>query len=124
VLPEQQEWLLGGQGNMTAYLPGVAVGDVGYAARAQAELTLDVLGFELKPRIFGEYGFATLQNPVAGQVTARQSLADAGAEVAIKFGKIFEGSVAWAKSIDEQGISQAELDAAKANIYFRIAAKL
>ena len=124
ILPEQQEWLLGGLGSMTAYLPGVAVGDVGYVARAQAELNLDVSGFEVTPRLFGEYGFATFQNPAAGQVSERQSLGDVGVEVAFKLGKTFEGSVAWAKSVYDEGISQSELDAAKANVYFRIAAKI
>ncbi|HVT37320.1 MAG TPA: ShlB/FhaC/HecB family hemolysin secretion/activation protein, partial [Nevskiaceae bacterium] len=124
VLPEQQEWLLGGLGSMTAYLPGVAIGDVGYSARAQAEFNLDVAHFELVPRAFFEYGYATFQNPSAGETSQRQTLSDVGAELAFKWGKLFEGSVAWAAPVDHSGIAQSELDAQRANVYFRIAAKL
>lgn len=34
-LPEGEEWLLGGMDRLNAWLPGVAVGDLGYYARAQ-----------------------------------------------------------------------------------------
>ncbi|MGQ0698735.1 MAG: ShlB/FhaC/HecB family hemolysin secretion/activation protein [Panacagrimonas sp.] len=123
-LPEQQQWVIGGVGNVEAYLPGVAAGDTGGLARAQIELTSIPLGaFTLTPRVFAEYGFATFENDIAGQESDDQTLADAGVSLSFTYGKYLDGSVSYAESFEEDGIPQEVLDQADANVFFRIGAK-
>lgn len=130
-LPEQQEQVLGGIGNLSAWLPGVAVGDSGYVMRAQTEYTWYVYGFELKPRGFVEYGSTRLQH--AGVISdvlfaqtianSRQSLADAGVELGFKIAHLIDGAVSYASGFHDDGVDQTILDRSRADIYFRAAVK-
>ena len=123
-VPEQQQWVMGGVGNMEAYLPGVATGDSGGLARLQLEATvLDLGSFKLVPRVFAEYGFTRLENPFLGQPDGTQSLADAGVALGIAFGKYLEASVSYAESFEEDGIDEAVLENADANMFFQVGAK-
>ncbi|MGH8457367.1 MAG: hypothetical protein ACRETE_10305, partial [Stenotrophobium sp.] len=124
-VPEQQQWVLGGVGNLTSSLPGVAVGDKGYLARAFTEVALpSVYGVSFTPKIFVEQGGAKFSNPAAiGQIAGTQKLVDVGGELGFKFTKFVDGSFAYAHAFRERDISPATKDASKAQLYFRIAAK-
>lgn len=123
-LPEQQQWVMGGVGNVEAYLPGVAAGDSGGVARLQFELKgLNFGTLTIKPRLFAEYGVARYEDPVLGQPNGTQSISDGGISLALGLGKNLEASVSYAESISEDKIDQAVLDQADANVFFRVAAR-
>lgn len=117
-VPEQQQWVLGGLGNLSAYLPGVAVGDKGYLVRAQGEAGAFPVyrGSEIRPRVFVEYA-ATQYNDLGGGIPR---VADAGVEVGIKFLSWLSGSVAYARSFFDKDIPDPVLGATDARVYFRI----
>jgi hypothetical protein len=117
-VPEQQQWVLGGLGNLSAYLPGVAVGDKGYLVRAQGEAGAFPVyhGSEIRPRVFVEYG-ATRYNDLGGGLPRT---ADAGVELGLKFLPWLSGSVAYARSFVYKDIPESVRDATDARVYFRL----
>ena len=124
-VPEQQQWVLGGLGNLTSALPGVAVGDKGYLARGFTEVTVPLMaGLELRPRAFVEYGAAKFAKPQGTQPTETQSLTDAGLELGVKFTQLIDATVSYAKSFNDKGVTQQTKDASDARLYFRISVKI
>lgn len=122
-LPEQEQFLLGGLGSMSAYLPGAAVGDQGYVLALSSTWTRQWWGHEFLPRIFLEYGGARLQQVSPGQRATHQRLGDAGAEIGVILSRFFEGSFTYSVPLYDEGIDQATLNATQVNFYFRVAAK-
>lgn len=121
-LPEQQQWVMGGVGNVEAYLPGVATGDSGGLVRLQWETdSQGLFGFSVVPRLFVEYGMAKFEN-APGDAGDNQKLADGGASLAISRGG-FEASVSYAESIEEKKIPKDVLHDSDANVFFRVAMK-
>jgi len=126
-VPEQQQWVLGGMGNLTSSLPGVVVGDKGYLGRLYTEVTLPIgAGLELRPKVFVERGAATYSHPNTAlqQVDGAQSLTDAGLEVGVKFNQLIDASVGYAKSFNDKNITDATKDATDAHLYFRVSVKI
>jgi hypothetical protein len=122
-VPEQQQWVMGGWNNLTVVLPGIAVGDTGYLGRLILEAgNWKFAGMQLKPKLFAEYGATRFENATING-TARPALGDAGAELSLTVLKWLEGSVAYAKKITSKDISDPLLDAATADLYFRVQAK-
>lgn len=122
-VPEQQQWVMGGVGNVESYLPGVASGDTGGLARIQLETTAYDLGvFKVVPRLFVEYGMADVEEPLVGQPSGTQSIADGGVSLSFTRGPL-EASVSYAESFEEDGIDEAVLEDADANAFFRVAVK-
>ncbi|MES2489782.1 MAG: hypothetical protein V4607_08310 [Pseudomonadota bacterium] len=126
-VPEQQQWVLGGMGNLTSALPGVIVGDKGYLARVFTEVMLPITdGLELRPKIFVERGSATYSNPntASQQVDGAQTLTDAGLELGVKFTQLIDASVSYAKSFNDKNITDAVKDASDARLFFRVSIKI
>lgn len=119
-VPEQQQWVLGGFGSLTSYLPGVAVGDTGYLLRLVGELgAYEYAGVSFKPRAFVESGGTTFENIDAGS----PMLADVGVQVDAAWQDWVEASVGYAESVADSDVSELTLDQADANVYFRVAIK-
>ena len=80
----------------------------------------------LTPKVFAERGSASYANPntSALQVSGAQTLTDAGAEVGLKFGKIVDASIAYAKNFQDKNIAPATKDASDARVYFRVSIKI
>lgn len=77
-LPQSQQWILGGFGNLTAWLPAVLVGDSGLLARATLTSSPYVWkGFSLSAGAFAEAGVARLHYRPDGEPTLR-GLGDLG----------------------------------------------
>lgn len=58
-LPQQQQWVLGGLGNLSAYNSGVLLGDSGYAMRLSLQAPAHQWGaFTATPNVFLEHGAA------------------------------------------------------------------
>ena len=122
-LPEQQQWVMGGIGNVEAYLPGVAAGDSGGLARFQLEFnSYDVSTVKIAPTLFVEYGYAKYENPPDGVSGATQSLADGGVSLAFSSGP-FEASFSYAESFKEKKVARNVLHDSDANMFFRVAMK-
>lgn len=125
-LPEQQQWVIGGQGNLTTALPGVATGDSGYLFRAYTETTLAapyLKGVDLRPKVFIETGSTAFELPKLGQATGDQSVVDIGFEVGFKYRQWLDGSIAYAREVGNDGITTQTLNDANARVYFRIGVK-
>lgn len=125
-VPEQQQWVLGGVGNLTSSLPGVAVGDKGYLARIFTEVAgPTVYGVAFTPKIFVEQGGARFAQPTTanGQPQGTQTLVDAGAELGFRFARFVDGSLSYAHAFTDRNINQTTRDDSRAQLYFRITAK-
>lgn len=126
-LPEQQQWVAGGLGNVEAFLPGVAAGDSGGLARLFAQTRIEVMGMPFVPQVFADYGYAKLENPFGepfvpvAQSGATQTLADVGASLSVKVHRTTELRVSYAESLQEKNVTRRTQDASDANLFFSIA---
>ncbi|HZP12264.1 MAG TPA: hypothetical protein VFB36_07570 [Nevskiaceae bacterium] len=128
-LPEQQQWILGGLNNGTAYLPGLATGDSGLITRLSAEPAVLPLGSHLRilPKLFAEYAYSKLQlegvELPPDEPHLRPTIADIGLELGVGVYDWLETTLTYAQPIYHHDISDEELDASRAYLYFQIAAK-
>jgi tetratricopeptide (TPR) repeat protein len=77
-LPQENQWVLGGFGSLSAYYPGVLVGDSGYSARFQLQSPSWAFhGFSTSANLFAETG-GTTYTYLARNQTPWQSLSDVG----------------------------------------------
>lgn len=77
-LPQQNQWVLGGFGNLSAFYPGVLVGDSGYSARFQLQSpSWSFYGFNATANLFAEAG-GTTYTYLARNQSPWQSLSDVG----------------------------------------------
>jgi hypothetical protein len=127
-VPEQQQWVLGGVGNVAAYLPGVAVGDRGYLLRTQAGAgDYEYSGFSFAPRVFAEYGKASFaQGAGTSPLYTGQhpAFADVGGEIGIKLTSWLSGAVDGAWAFKHSDVSDYQLDKSEARVFFRLEASL
>ena len=121
-VPEQQQWVLGGDGSLYASLPGLAVGDSGAVARLQYEPPSLELGWmDVGLKAFTEYGVTRFESSVGGiRDTGSKSQTDVGGEVEFNFPWGLEAAIGSAVEVDTSGLSRAEERAADANYYFRV----
>lgn len=126
-LPEQQQWVMGGVGNVEAFLPGISAGDSGGLARLFAGTNTELFGFTIAPQLFVEYGYTKLENPFeapfvpVSQSGETQSVADAGISVSARLNRLTEVRFSYAESFDESKVSDQAQDATDANMFFSIA---
>lgn len=120
-LPEQQQWVIGGLGNISSALPGIGVGDNGYLVRLFTETAAwnhpQVAGLSFTPRLFLESGAASYAgtNPIG-----TQSITDVGFDLAMRYKQWFESSFTYGLPIaDDVPANQNN----KANLYFRMGVK-
>lgn len=82
-LPSQQQWVLGGFGNLSAYYPSVLVGDSGYSGRFLVQSpSWRFHGFRVNGSIYAEVGAVTTTF-IAPHTHPWQSLSDVGLGVNI-----------------------------------------
>ncbi|MES2489780.1 MAG: hypothetical protein V4607_08300 [Pseudomonadota bacterium] len=124
-VPEQQQWVLGGLGNLTSSLPGVVVGDKGYLGRFYTELSLPITdSLKIVPKAFIERGAASYAHPSSAAQDGNQTLTDAGLEMGLKFGQFVDATLGYAKSIQDENISEAVKATSDAQLYFRVSIKI
>ena len=118
VVPEQKQWVIGGTDSVHAFLPGVASGDEGHAAKLQVRAPKVELGpIEVTGRVFVETAEAESNQPGSSSI----SLADAGIGLDWNWGKYARGLVAYADPIDDDDLTEAARRASDANVLFAIA---
>jgi len=83
-LPQQNQWVLGGFGSLSAYYPGILVGDSGYSGRLQVQSPpWTYRGFTVSANAYAEIGGTTFTYLAPGQ-TPWQSLSDVGIGVSLQ----------------------------------------
>ncbi|MFT7405686.1 ShlB/FhaC/HecB family hemolysin secretion/activation protein [Zhongshania sp.] len=119
-LPQQQQWVLGGMGSMSAYLPGVLSGDSGYYGKLDYANTVSVLGLDFTPSVFVEYGAAWFEN-ASGVEGDTRSIVDAGVKFSADLGWATQFDSVFARSLADDGFANAAaLKSFEANFYFTL----
>lgn len=103
VVPEYQQWTLGGIDTMAAYLPAAFFGDSGYYLRAGGEMSWALAkGWKTAIQIFGEHGNVQSE---AGSDAATDGITDAGVGV----------GASWKRSLDLKLLAARPIGAAEAD---------
>jgi hemolysin activation/secretion protein len=102
-LPSQQQWVLGGFGNLAAWEPGTIVGDSGYVGKLQFD-SPTLIRFHSSGRLglFLEDGAASYASPSRG-TPPWQSLTDAGVSLNLQLPYKFSAQVMAALPIASRG---------------------
>jgi len=104
---------LGGFGNLTAWEPGAATGDSGYAARLELDApTLAYAKSALAFGAFGEVGGATFRTPSPGTFPS-QTLADIGLSLKIQLPEKFSATAMTALPIKSAGFDKVARNSLK-----------
>jgi len=120
-VPQNQQWVVGGFGNLTAWLPAVMVGDSGGLARlALGSPTWAWQGYSASGSLFVEAGSVHLHYVPANNPFTR-TLGDAGLALAgaTPFGTTLSVGYAWpiySRNVDREVIDRQY----RANVYFTL----
>lgn len=115
LVPEQQEWVLGGAGSLDAYLPGVAVGDEGAQARLElAYEAVSALGLDWTPQLFADYAYSKTNDGSAQEVR----LADAGIALEASWRERVNARLSYAEGLHDEGLDDDRRERAEADVYF------
>jgi len=118
-LPQQQQYVLGGMNTLSAYLPGVLVGDEGYYINASLEKTFTWNEYKISPSVFAEYG-ASWFNNTNSEFGDTQSIADAGVRLRIEFTDYLFTEFVAALPIYDDVANSDELNALEADFFWRV----
>lgn len=120
-LPEGEEWVLGGMDRLNAWLPGVAVGDLGYYARIQ---------YNTPTWEFEHFGLEFLTAVEQGQVefvarddqgsVGRARLADAAIGVNVITKSPWKLELRGAHPIKDKGLNPQYLESQEVDFFLRI----
>lgn len=122
-LPQAQQWILGGFGNLSAWLPATLIGDTGVLLRATANTPPFQWGaFSISGGAFAEGGVSRADIRREGEPYSR-GLADAGLSLS---GSTTTGTSltlayawpVWYRNID--GAVRESVDRSRANLYFTL----
>lgn len=106
-LPAQQQWTLGGFGNMAAWEPGTIVGDSGYVTKLELNSpTLSRLRSKVNLGVFIENGASTYRTAAHG-APPWQSLTDAGLDLTVQLPYQFSARAMAAIPVMRRGFTAA-----------------
>jgi hemolysin activation/secretion protein len=114
-LPQQQQWVLGGLGNLSAYNSGVLVGDSGYAMRLSLQAPAHQWGvFTATPNAFIEHGAARYKFVSGGW----QRITDIGVglNLSTRFGTTL--SALYAAPVKLENVPAQTAKASRATVFF------
>jgi hypothetical protein len=119
-LPLQQQFFLGGSSGLSAYLPGVLVGDSGsYVKLAFAANAINVFGINLSPEIFVEHGQAWYEN-ASGSAGDVRAIADLGIKLKADIGEHFSSELMAARPFTDNNLDQAVLSNLEVDFFWRL----
>ena len=114
-LPQQQQWVLGGPGSLTAYHGGVVAGDSGYSLRVMLQAPAKRLGpISFSPNIFLERGGARYRYIKSPWVSAADY--GIGLNIASRWGTTL--SMLYARPITHPGLSDQASADQRVGVYF------
>lgn len=121
-LPEQQQWVIGGLGNLAAYIPALAVGDQGGEVRVATATPIELASWRIQACVFTEAAWVRSESTESDEGRWR-SASDVG--VSLSFGHPLsprlrmEGAVTLARPLEDRGFDRSERERAKAGVYFQ-----
>ncbi|HMW55696.1 MAG TPA: ShlB/FhaC/HecB family hemolysin secretion/activation protein [Accumulibacter sp.] len=119
-LPQNQQWVLGGFGNLTAWYPGVLIGDSGVLLRASvAAPSWSWDRIEMNGGMFVEGGSARTHFTLPGQPEVRR-LADVGVSLGARWDKHAGATMAVAVPLWRDNIDKRVVDAERVHLYFSL----
>ncbi len=122
-LPQAQQWVLGGFGNLSAWLPAVLLGDTGALGRATVSTKAYALGgYSLSAGAYAEAGVARLDQRGRGEPYTR-GLGDVGLSLtgSTPFGTTLTLAYAfpvWYRNVE--GVVRQSVDSNRAHLYFTL----
>lgn len=121
-LPQQQQWVLGGIDRISAYLPGVLVGDSGYHVDVSYNRRWDVGAFKVTAALFAEYGSAQFENasgagPDNTDFGSDSSIADAGLRATVTAWDWLEVRAVIAESLSDDNVGEEILERSEADFF-------
>lgn len=122
-VPQYLQWVAGGTGNLSAWLPGTLVGDRGAVFRASASTPKKQLGrFDIRGSLFSEVGYAAVVNKVPGAMD-HATLSDYGLGItaSTSFGTAL--SLETARPIKIDGIPEDYSSRQRSHFYFNLMQK-
>lgn len=118
-LPLQQQFVLGGS-SLSAYLPGVLIGDSGsYTKLSFSANGLPALGMTLKPAIFLEHGQAWFED-ASGEAGQTRQIVDAGVSLSASWGDILTTDLVAAVPVDDRNIDDEQLEQSEVDFYWNV----
>ena len=119
-LPLQQQYFLGGNNGLSAYMPGVLVGDSGhYAKAALAVSELPLLGLRFTPAFYVERGEAWFEDAKGVDGNTRM-LSDIGLSLRLSYRELLDTELVIARPLSDQNIDKAVREAAEADFFWRL----
>ena len=119
-LPQQQQFVLGGMDTLSAYLPGVLIGDEGYHLSMALDKAIgELAGIRITPSVFAEMGAIRYQD-ASGELGDMQSLADAGLRVKFEYGKWLYSEVVAAAPVYDDVADEDFIERLEADFYWRL----
>lgn len=120
-LPSYEQWVLGGLGNLTAYLPGTIVGDRGYLGRLTVQGPQWNAGsLRLRPSVFAEYGAARYRY-IPPLAPTWQSLDDLGASLSLSLPWARSSAMlAYARPLGSRHVAAPLRDSQQAHVFFYV----
>ena len=119
-LPQQQQFVLGGMDSLSAYLPGVLIGDEGYHLSVALDKALgELAGIRITPSVFAEMGASRYQD-ASGELGDMQSLADAGLRVKFEYGKWLYSEMVAAAPLYDDVADDDFIERLEADFYWRL----
>lgn len=119
-LPQQQQFVLGGLGSLSGYLPGALIGDQGVFVHVGLQRSWQLADFTVIPSVFIEYG-ATRFNDTDGALGDNQTVSDAGLRVKVLPGDNgLESELVVARTLSESVADADRLDAFEADFFWRV----
>lgn len=119
-LPQQQQFVLGGMDSLSAYLPGVLIGDEGYHLKVSLNKAIEAAeGLKLTPSLFAEYG-GSWYNNTSSDFGDEQALADAGLRLKLEYGDFLYSELVAARSIYDDVVSEDYAESLEADFYWRL----
>lgn len=118
-VPEQEQYVLGGMNAMSAYLPGVMVGDDGYHAKFEISQQWSWNDVSLRPAVFIEQG-GTWYNDTKGVEGDEQRVSDAGVALNINIGKNLQTQIVAARNVSDDVNNEVALERAEADFFWRL----
>ncbi len=120
-VPQQQQWVLGGPDNLSAFLPGILVGDGG---NLRLQLPRGELFNRLRYRftLFAEAGVSKFEK-ASGQTRGIRSASDAGVKLEIALYENLQVTVHAARKISDNNIPDEVLEQSESDVFFNMRAQ-
>lgn len=119
-VPQTQQYILGGISGISAYLPGVLVGDSG----AYGKLSLSGFGIggrilKFTPSLFVEHGRVQFED-VTGSAADVRAISDAGIRFSMEMGSAVKLDLVAAKSFQEENLPEHILEDFEVDFFARV----